>query len=210
LQREEQALVIEAKVKKRLGDFLLDAELKDEGFVCLWGPNGAGKTTLLNVLAGILAPDDGFVRVNAEDVTTAPLEKRGIVLIKQDSCLPHLNVEDHLSWGARAKGLRVDDAYVEGVKKALGVTFSGKVGNLSLGMREKVSLATALISRPKVILVDEVFFSLSGRAEFMDAYRGLGHTAGADVIFTSQTGELEPESTDHSYRMEAGRATRLF
>lgn len=202
--------MIETKVKKRLGNFLLDTEMKDEGFVSLWGPNGAGKTTLLNVMAGLLAPDDGFVRVNAEDVTTAPLERRGIVLVKQDSCIPHLSVEDHLAWGARAKGRRVDGAYVEGVKKDLGVTFSGKVGNLSLGMRERVSLATALISRPKVILVDEVFSSLSGRVEFIGAYRRLAHASGADVIFTSQTGDVGPESVDHSYRMEVGRATRLF
>lgn len=201
--------MIETKVKKRLGDFLLDAELRDEGFICLWGPNGAGKTTLLNVIAGVIRPDEGSVRINAEDVTSAPIERRGIVLVKQDSCLPHLSVEDHLMWGARARS-QVDRAYVEGVKNALGVSFSGKVGNLSLGMRERVALATALIARPRVVLVDEVFSNLSGRLEFIGAYRSLSHASRVDVIFTGQTPDMGPESTDHSYRMEAGRATRLF
>jgi molybdate/tungstate transport system ATP-binding protein len=202
--------MIEARVRKRLDDFMLDAELKDEGFIHLWGPNGAGKTTLLNVIAGVLAPDGGSVLVNSEDVTARPLERRGVVLVKQDSCLPHMSVETHLTWGAKARGVRVDEVYLEEVKRVLGVNFSGRVGNLSTGMRERVSLATALISAPKAILVDEVFSNLSGRTEFIEAYRSLSRSTKVDVLFTDQTGEVAPVSVDHSYRMDAGRATKEF
>jgi len=202
--------MIEARVKRKLGDFMLDAELRDEGFVCIWGPNGAGKTTLLNVIAGLLSPDEGSIKVGSEDVTSYPLEKRGIVLVKQDSCIPHLTVEDHLGWGAKARGTRIDSAQIEKVRKDLGVTYSGRVGSLSTGMRERVSLATALMSGPKAILIDEVFSSISERGEFIVAYRRLARQARVDVLFTSQAGDILPESLDHSYSIRAGRTTREF
>src|SRR5207245_1205919 len=101
------------------------------------------------------APDDGFVKVGSKNVTKFPIEKREIALVTPDSFIPQLELEQHLRWGAKVKRIRLDEERITNTKKKLGINFSGKMSKLSLGMRERVSLATAVLSTPKVILVDE-------------------------------------------------------
>ncbi len=201
--------MIEIKVKKKLGDFLLDAQIADENFICVTGRNGSGKTSLLNIIAGIFAPDDGFVKVGSKNITHLPIEKREVALVTPDSFIPQLEVEQHLRWGAKIKGIRLDEERVTETKKSLGITFSGKMSKLSLGMRERVSLATALLSTPKVILVDEAFSNLDTKEECIIAYRELSKISGIDVIFTTQDrGDSKP--ADHLYEMNNGLSIRVF
>ena len=99
--------MLDVRAKRKVGEFVLDAELHDEGFICLTGRNGSGKRTFLNVIAGLMPPDDGWVKVNNKDLTKVPLEKRGIVLVTPDSYIPHLTVDKHLQWGAKILGTKV-------------------------------------------------------------------------------------------------------
>ncbi len=100
--------MIELKVKKKLGSFLLDSELKDDNFICLVGKNGSGKSSLLNIIAGFYKPDEGYVRVNSKPITDLNVEKKQVVLVTPDSCLPNLIVDKHLLWGASLRKKRVD------------------------------------------------------------------------------------------------------
>jgi molybdate/tungstate transport system ATP-binding protein len=201
--------MIELKVKKKLGSFLLDSELKDENFICLVGRNGSGKTSLLNVVAGVYKPDEGYVRVNSELITNVSLEKKRVVLVTPESCLPNLTVEKHLVWGAKLRRKHVETDQIAEVKKNLGIDYDGKVSKLSLGMKERVSLATALIACPRVILVDEAFGNIDKRIEFINAYREFALKSGIDVIFSTQHQE-DSKSSDHLYQMEEGHSTRVF
>jgi len=201
--------MIEVDVKKRRGGFSLDANVSDEHFICLTGKNGSGKTTLLNLIGGILTLDEGHVTLNSKNITNLPIEQRQVSLITPDSCIPHLDIDHHLVWGARRKGLHVEPDYVSEVKTSLGVTFDGKVRKLSLGMRERVSLATSLISKPQLILVDEAFSNIDNHRDFVDAFRSLAAKAKVDVIFTTQYPE-DSVQADHHYRLESGKSTRLF
>ena len=201
--------MIEVDVKKRRGGFSLDANVSDEHFICLTGKNGSGKTTLLNLIGGILTLDEGHVTLNAKNITNLPIEQRQVSLITPDSCIPHLDIDHHLVWGARRKGLHVEPDYVSEVKTSLGVTFDGKVRKLSLGMRERVSLATSLISKPQLILVDEAFSNIDNHRDFVDAFRSLAAKAKVDVIFTTQYPE-DSVQADHHYRLKSGKSTRLF
>jgi len=201
--------MIEAAVQKRFGQFLLDAAMSDGGFICVAGRNGSGKTTLLRIVAGLTKPDGGRVKINGRDVTRMPQERRGVVMVTPESCIPSMKEDEHLRWGAKLKGVEISEERLRAVKAALGIDFHGKVGKLSLGMRERVSLATALLSGPAGILVDEAFSNLHEREECIAAYRKLGAEAGIDVVFSSQD-ESDGRLAEHLYVLEDGRATRRF
>jgi molybdate/tungstate transport system ATP-binding protein len=201
--------MIEAVVQKRYGQFLLDAALSDAGFVCVAGRNGSGKTTLFRIIAGLTKADGGSVKINGKDVTRTPLERRGVVMVTPGSSIPNMREDEHLRWGARLKGVEIGEERLQAVKGALGIDFRGKVGELSLGMRERVSLATALLSGPAVILVDEAFSNLHEREAFIGDYRKLAAGSGVDVVFSTQD-ESDGRLAEHLYVMEDGRATRKF
>jgi molybdate/tungstate transport system ATP-binding protein len=201
--------MIELKVKKKLGSFLLDSELKDDNFICLVGKNGSGKSSLLNIIAGFYKPDEGYVRVNSKPITDLNVEKKQVVLVTPDSCLPNLIVDKHLLWGASLRKKRVDYGEVVQIKSSLGINYQGMVSKLSLGMKERVSLATALIASPRVILIDEAFGNIDNRTEFITAYREIARNSAIDVIFSTQHLE-DSKSSDHLYQMEDGRSTKVF
>jgi molybdate/tungstate transport system ATP-binding protein len=201
--------MIEADVKKRLGDFSLDAHVSDADFICLTGKNGSGKTTLLNLIGGILNPDEGYVTLNSRKITNLPIERREVSIITQDSYIPHLDVDRHLVWGAKNKGLNVEREYITEVKTGLGINFGGKVRKLSLGMRERVSIATSLISKSELILVDEALSNIDNHRDFIDMLKNLAAKAKIDVIFTTQYSE-DASQADHHYRLDSGKSARLF
>ena len=161
------------------------------------------------LIGGILTLDEGHVRLNSKNITNLPIEQRQVSLITPDSCIPHLDVEHHLVWGASRKGLNIERSYVVEVKKSLGITFDGKVRELSLGMRERVSLATSLISKPQLILADKGFSNIDNHRDFVEAFKDLAAKANADVIFTTQYPE-DSTQADHHYQLELGRSSRLF
>jgi ABC-type sugar transport system ATPase subunit len=201
--------VIEASVRKKLGQFKLDAELREGGFICLAGRNGSGKTTLLRIVAGLTKPDGGHVRLNGRDVTGLRVEKRGVVMVTPGSFIPGLEVDAHIRWGARLKGAEIGEDKFARVKNELGIDFHGRVGKLSLGMCERVSLATALVSAPAAILVDEAFSNLHEREEFISSYRVLAAEAGIDLIFSTQD-EDDGGLAEHMFSIQDGRAARRF
>ncbi|HXW36646.1 MAG TPA: ATP-binding cassette domain-containing protein [Nitrososphaerales archaeon] len=200
--------MIEAKVRKRLGNFQLDSEYKDSGFSLLSGPNGSGKTTFLSIIAGTLSPDEGFVKVGSVETTNLPIDKRKTVFVASGSYIPHLEVEKHLRWGAMVRKTRLEDSRVREVAESLGIHASGRVSELSLGTKGRVALATALLASPEVILVDEVFSGLDGRAGVLSAYVDLTKRARIDVIATSQD-DAGFESVDHRYVISRGKTARV-
>lgn len=195
--------MIEASVKTRLGDFSLSASLNDSGFICLAGRNGSGKSCFMKAMSGQLPIDDGFVRVGGIDVTKLPPERKDIVMVTPGSAIPHLKVDSHLRWGVKLRRTPVDEARITQVKGELGIDYDGRVRTLSLGMRERVSLATALLAKPKVILVDEAFSNLHEREQFMATYRRLASESGIDVVFSTQD-ESERRLADHLYVISEG------
>ena len=199
--------MIEAKVSVQVGEFRLRAELQGGGTICLAGKNGTGKTTLLRAIAGFLPIAEGFVRIGGTDITKSPVEERDVVLVTPATCLPHLSVDSHVMWGARLKGLRPEKEHVLRLKSELGIDYSGTVGNLSRGMRQRVALATALLSSPRAVLVDEAFLGLNDREAFISRYGKLAKQASVELIFSSQD-EADGTLTDYLYVLHDGLAIR--
>ncbi len=186
---------------------MLSVDLEDSGFICLAGRNGSGKTSLLRAIAGLLQVDDGYVRIEGVDVTRLPVEKRNVIMVTPNSFFPHLDVDSHITWGARLRGMKPEGGKVSKVKAELGIDFSGSVRRLSLGMRERVALATAFIASPKAILVDEAFSNLHERQDFISSYRKLVGDEGIDLIFSTPD-EADGRLSEHLYLIGNGTTKR--
>ena len=131
-------------------------ELKPGEIIAITGPSGCGKTTLLRAICGLETLDTGTINLDGIDITNVPAEERGIGLIFQSPVLfPHLSVQGNLLLGD-------DNGDVSTALEEVGLSGFEKrrVESLSGGEGQRVSLARALLAKPKVLLLDEPFSSL--------------------------------------------------
>jgi molybdopterin-binding protein len=124
------------------------------------GPTGSGKTTLINLIAGIISPVTGNIILDGIDITKTPIESRKVGYVFQDSALfPHLNVHQNILFGLTRKESQ-NEAKIGMIRKIiedLGLVhlLNRKIGGLSSGELQKVSLAQVLVTSPRIILLDE-------------------------------------------------------
>jgi ABC-type sugar transport system ATPase subunit len=140
-------------------------EVKPGQYLAVVGPTGAGKTLLLELLLGIYQPDRGRVWIGGRDVTSEAPERRGIGMVYQDYLLfPHLTVEQNLEFGLRygPDGESERKRKVRETAKLLGVEhlLARYESTLSGGEKQRVALGRALVTEPKVLLLDEPLSSL--------------------------------------------------
>jgi ABC-type Fe3+/spermidine/putrescine transport system ATPase subunit len=133
--------------------------------VALLGPSGSGKSTLLKVVAGLEAPEAGRVLVDGQNLAGVPPERRGFALMFQDFALfPHLSVLDNVAFGLveqrQGKSAARTAALAMLERFGLQAYAASKVWQLSGGEQQRVALARALITRPRVLLLDEPFSAL--------------------------------------------------
>jgi ABC-type sugar transport system ATPase subunit len=124
------------------------------------GPSGSGKSTLLRLVAGLEAPSVGEIHLAAERFATLPAEQRGVALIGQSpALLPQLNVAENLGLGLRLRKVPRDEANrrVREAAERLGIAelLQRQPAELSGGEQQRVALGRVLVSRPKVLLLDE-------------------------------------------------------
>ena len=157
-------------VEKRLGDFAVAARFETAGGVtALFGTSGAGKTTLVNMIAGLIAPDRGRIRLDETVLFDSaaridvPAHRRRIGYVFQEGRLfPHLSVAANLDYGRRMCGLARDGAETARIVKLLdiGNLLDRRPGKLSGGERQRVAFGRALLMRPRLLLLDEPLASL--------------------------------------------------
>jgi molybdate transport system ATP-binding protein len=184
-------------VTKQLGEFTLSASFTSEGRVTgLFGASGAGKTSLISMIAGLLKPDRGTIAIDDEilDDTAArvhvPPHRRRIGYVFQDARLfPHMNVAQNLDYGRRMNRLADDPPQRKRVTDLLDISglLDRRPGKLSGGERQRVALGRALLSKPRLLLLDEPLGSLDeGRkVEILPYLIRLRDEAGIPMVYVS-------------------------
>jgi ABC-type Fe3+/spermidine/putrescine transport system ATPase subunit len=142
------------------------------------GPSGSGKSTLLKIVAGLEPLDSGGVWLDGKDITQLPPEQRHFALMFQDFALfPHLNVQDNVAFGLVEQRVSRPAAREQALdmlqRFGLQAFSRAKVWQLSGGEQQRVALARALITRPRVLLLDEPFSALDAelRVQLRDEFR---------------------------------------
>jgi molybdate transport system ATP-binding protein len=188
--------MIDVDVRLDRGAFRLACAFRsDSGALALFGRSGSGKSTVLGLIAGLLRPDSGHVRIDGEtlvDVAAGvfvPPHRRRVGVVFQDALLfPHLSVRGNLEYGRRfgARGRPVDaDAVI--AMLGIGHLLARRPGGLSGGERQRVAIGRALLSGPRLLLLDEPLASLDfeRRQEIMPYVQRLRDELGWPLVYVS-------------------------
>ncbi len=213
--------MLRIEVIKQLGDFSLDVAIRSEGRVTgLFGSSGAGKTSLVNIIAGLLRPDRGIIAIGDDvlDDTAlnlhVPPHRRRIGYVFQDARLfPHLNVKQNLDYGRRMNRLAADSAAEKHVVELLdiGNLLDRRTGQLSGGERQRVALGRALLTKPRLLLLDEPLGALDAerKAEILPYLVRLRDETGVPMVYvTHDPDELRRLATE-VVMLEHGRVQRF-
>ena len=155
---------INVNIEKTMGDFRLKTKFDaDIGITAIFGSSGAGKSTLVNLIAGLMKPKSGQIKIFNEVVfdskqkINVPVHKRGIGFVFQDSRLfPHMKVEANLKYSNRFGRRGRLSSFSEIVDILdLGQILQRFPGNLSGGEKQRVAIGRALLSNPKILILDE-------------------------------------------------------
>lgn len=179
-------------VEKRRGDAHVVCRIEaGAGITVLFGPSGAGKTSVLDMVAGLLRPDAGHVRIGGETLfdagsgTDAPPERRRAGYVFQDSRLfPHLNVRANLLYGAAG-----DASGLDALAQRFGIAqlLDRWPRTLSGGEARRVAIGRALLARPRFLLLDEPLSSLdrARREEIMQVIEQLRDESGLPILMVT-------------------------
>jgi multiple sugar transport system ATP-binding protein len=157
----------------------------DRERLVILGPSGAGKTTLLRVIAGLECADQGSLMVDDREVGSLPAEDRRIAIVfDRDGLFPHLTLRQNLAFARR--GERSGNDRIEAAARDLGISahLQKRPGELSAGERQRASLARAMLSDPRVLLLDEPLSHLepSLRAQVRRTFLAFSSSFGGAVI----------------------------
>jgi putative spermidine/putrescine transport system ATP-binding protein len=184
--------------------------------VSLLGPSGCGKTTLLRSLAGLETIDSGSIRIDDEDIATVPVNRRDIGMVFQSySLFPHLTVTENVEFGLRMRRIeaRSRARRAAEVLDLVGLADKGSryAHELSGGQQQRVALARALVTRPRVLLLDEPLSALDAkvRVQLREQIRAIQRDLGITTVFVTHDQEEALAVSDRIAVMDAGRIAQI-
>ena len=211
--------MIQARFQLERGDFSMDLDLQlpGRGVTALYGESGSGKTTCLRCIAGLDRPTLGFVEVNGEvwqdserGVFVPPHQRALGYVFQEASLFDHLSVRDNLLFGLKrvaAAQRRVDIHHATGLL-GIGHLLDRPPHNLSGGERQRVGIARALLTNPRLLLMDEPLAALDTRRknEILPYLQRLHDELDIPVLYVSHSQDEVARLADHIVLLEAGRA----
>ncbi|MCR4722158.1 MAG: ABC transporter ATP-binding protein [Eubacteriales bacterium] len=189
-------------------------EVPDGEVVTLIGANGAGKSTTLKTIAGLIKPSAGTIEFNGEDITgknTTDIVRMGITLVPEGRRIfPDLTVLENLKIGAylRNDDIKEDINWVYGIFPRLKEREWQEGGTLSGGEQQMLAVARALMSRPKLMMMDEPSLGLS--PIFVNEIFKVINTIrarGVTILLIEQNANMALRTADYGYVMDTGEIT---
>ncbi len=162
-------------------------------FVSLLGPSGSGKTTTLNLIAGFLKPDNGDILIDERSVADVPPHKRNIGMVFQSySLFPHMTVAENVAFPLRMRAKLTRDAAQKRIAEMLALVQLSHLEaryprQLSGGQQQRVAMARALVSRPRLLLMDEPLGALDKklREQMQAEIRHIHRSVGTTVVYVT-------------------------
>lgn len=156
-------------------------------FICVLGPSGCGKSTLLKIIAGFIRPTEGVIRLDGEEITGTDWH-RGVVF-QNPPLYQWYSVRSNVAFGPKMRGIpkaEYETLVEEYLDKVGLLDFADKkIYELSGGMKQRVSIARALINNPEILLMDEPFGALDAltRESVQDLTRKIWWDTGKTIFF---------------------------
>jgi spermidine/putrescine transport system ATP-binding protein len=206
-------------IGKSFGEFRLEPvslEVAPGEFFCLLGPSGCGKTTVLRIVAGFEKPDVGSVQLDGVTITDRPPHQRQMHTVFQRYALfPHLNVYENVAFPLRLAKTPKDELDRR-VREALDLVEIGPLAHrrsreLSGGQAQRVALARALVSRPRVLLLDEPLSALDPelRVRMRDELKALCRRVGTTFVMVTHDQEEALHLSDRMAVLRGGRCLQV-
>ena len=199
---------------RALDDF--DLRLAPGEFVALLGPSGCGKTTALRALAGLETTTSGEILVDGEDVTDLPTNRRDMGMVFQAySLFPHMTSIENVEYGLRMRKVAKAQRRERALESLALVGLEGRedryAHQLSGGQQQRVALARALVTRPKVLLLDEPLSALDAkvRVQLREQIRRIQTELAITTLFVTHDQEEALAVADRVAVMNSGRIEQI-
>ncbi|WP_371234097.1 ABC transporter ATP-binding protein [Pseudomonas sp. QE6] len=181
-------------------------------FVTLLGPSGCGKSTLLRCIAGLTPVDSGRILLDGEDIVPKSPQKRGIAMVFQSYALfPNMTVEQNVAFGLRMQKVPAAES-AQRVREVLEMVELGPLAaryphQLSGGQCQRVALARSLVTRPRLLLLDEPLSALDARIRkhLREQIRRIQQELKLTTVFVTHDQEEALTLSDRIVLMNAGR-----
>jgi spermidine/putrescine ABC transporter ATP-binding subunit len=185
-------------------------------FFGLLGPSGSGKTTLLRSIAGFVEPDSGDIRIDGRQVGDTPVHRREIGMVFQNYALfPHMTVFDNVGFGLSVRGLAGGEIKSRVLAMLDLVRLSGleqrRPRQLSGGQQQRVALARAVVTRPRVLLLDEPLGALDKRLrqQMQIELKQIQREIGITTVFVTHDQEEALTLSDRIAIFNEGRVVQV-
>ncbi|TDV54572.1 putative spermidine/putrescine transport system ATP-binding protein [Pseudomonas graminis] len=190
----------------------INCEIHKGEFVTLLGPSGCGKSTLLRCIAGLTSVTSGRIFLDGKDLVPVSPQKRGIGMVFQSYALfPNMNVEQNVAFGLRMQKVSADEMKqrVAEVLKLVELNeFAARYPHqMSGGQCQRVALARSLVTRPRLLLLDEPLSALDARIRkhLREQIRAIQQELGLTTIFVTHDQEEALTMSDRIFLMNQGR-----
>ncbi|AMB87095.1 spermidine/putrescine ABC transporter ATP-binding protein [Pseudomonas agarici] len=190
----------------------IDCDIAKGEFITLLGPSGCGKSTLLRCIAGLTAVDSGKIRLDGQDIVPLSPQKRAIGMVFQSYALfPNMTVAQNVAFGLKMQKVNADESHqrvIEALKLVELHDLAARYPHqLSGGQCQRVALARSLVTRPRLLLLDEPLSALDARIRkhLREQIRAIQRELGLTTLFVTHDQEEALTMSDRIFLMNQGK-----